>query len=94
MVAKIKDIRRKLPVARSATKADIARKLSDGLPIASIKDGEMVVEQVIEVEAPQFVAKPLAASSISAMKVKARGRTAGASTAAGGKAGRKSATAA
>lgn len=93
MVSKIKDIRRKLPAARSATKADIARKLGDGLPIASIRDGEMVVEQVVEVEVPQFVAKPLAASSIAAMKVKGQGRTAGAS-AAGGKVGRKSATAA
>lgn len=70
MVAKIKNIRKKLPKARSATKAEIARKLAAGLPIASMKDGEMVVEQVVEVAAPQFVAKSVPASSIAVTAVK------------------------
>lgn len=92
MVSKIKDIGKKLPKARSATKAEIARKLAAGLPIASIKDGEMVVEQLVEVEAPQFVAKPVPASSIAVTTVKPALRVARVGSASA-KPGRKSASA-
>ncbi|MBA4052476.1 MAG: hypothetical protein C0472_11490 [Erythrobacter sp.] len=96
MVAKIKDIKKKLPAARSATKADVTRKLADGLPIASMKNGEMVVEQLIEVEEPQFVAKAVSASSMAVMTVKpvARRDTAARPATAERKSYRKSASAA
>jgi hypothetical protein len=96
MVSKIKDIGKKLPKARSATKAEIARKLAAGLPIASMKDGEMVVEQLVEVAAPQFVAKPVPASSIAVTTVKPALRVARVGTGTGtisAKPGRKSASA-
>lgn len=70
MVAKIKDIRKKLPAVRSTTRAEVAKKLADGLPIASMKNGELIVEQLIETEDLQFVAKAVAASSIAVTNVK------------------------
>ena len=70
MVSKIKDIAKKLPAVRSATKADIAKKLAEGLPIAGMENGRIVVQQLVEVEALHLVAKPVAASSMNVMTVK------------------------
>ena len=64
--------------ARSRTKADVARKLADGLPIATFEDGLMEVHQIVERPAPQFetikiksahrTTSPLRAISASALR--------------------------
>lgn len=96
MASKIKDIKKKLPAVRSATKAEIAKKLAAGLPVASMKGDKMIVEQVVEVEEPRFVAKPMSASSIAAKAVKPKNHSQKRrkSRPGGAKAVRKSATAA
>jgi hypothetical protein len=72
MASKIKDISRTLQTVRATTKAEIATKLAEGLPIAGIKDGKMVVEQLVQAEALQFVEKAVPASPIAVTSAKHR----------------------
>lgn len=94
MVSKINHIAKALPAVRSITKAEIAKKLADGLPIAGIKDGKMVVEQLVERQVPHFIEKAVPASPIPVTNVEHTGGARSGRFAAERKAHRKSATAA